>query len=189
MAAAAAAAYLGQEAPRRIGDSLGRRRARRELEASDPLAIAVRVRHQDYVLLDDSGRITDVPASGHSVQVIVTGSSPSPVVLTELRAEVVSREERHGEVSPHAAEIPVRRFEVLLDADPPSVRPLGASDFPYSVAQDESEVLDLVVTTDSGDVRWVLWLDWTTAGRSGSTRVDLGGQPFRTAARHPRPAN
>jgi hypothetical protein len=187
--AAAAMAYLSQDVPRQIGAAVTRRRARRESETSTPFTVGVRIRNQDYVVLaEGEDRVVDVPASGHSVRLVVTGAEDLPVVLTELRAEVISRRDRSGELTRHAAEVPVRRFEVLLDERPPRVRALTTSDFPYQVRRDEPEVIDLLVRTESGDVRWVLWLDWTCGARSGSTRVDLGGQAFRTAARYPRPA-
>ncbi|GAB2744496.1 hypothetical protein GCM10027072_45540 [Streptomyces bullii] len=185
VAAAAAAAYLGQQAPQHLQESLARRRARRELTETDPFAVTVEIRNHDYVTLDVGDRVADVPAAGHTVRIVVTSTGPSAVVLTGLRAEVLSREELPGDLARHAAEMPVRRFEVLLDSDPPQVRALGASDFPYRIAADESEVLDLLVTTERGLVRWVLWLDWTSAGRQGSTRIDLQGHAFRTAARQP----
>ncbi|WP_369381848.1 hypothetical protein [Streptomyces sp. cg36] len=186
VAAAAAAAYLSQDLPRRVSDRLARRRG--ASAAVTPPLVSLRIRNQDYVVLADGDRVVEVPASGHTVRLVVTGTGELPVVLTDLRAEVISRADRSGDLSRHAAEVPVRRFEVLLDTDPPRVRALGSSDFPYQVARDEVEVLDLEVTTDSGDVRWVLWLDWSCAGRGGSLRVDLGGRPLRTAARHARPA-
>ena len=105
-------------------------------------------------------------------------------MLTNLRPEVLSRRDRSGDLARHAAEVPVRQFEVLLDEDPPRLRPLSSSDFPYQVKLDETEVFNLLVSTEAGDVRWVLWLDWSTEGRTGSLRIDLGGQAFRTAARH-----
>ncbi|MFI1102249.1 hypothetical protein [Streptomyces melanogenes] len=188
VAAAAAAAYLSQDLPRQFSDRLARRRAQHDLGATVPVLVSTRVRNQDYVVLDDGARVVEVPASGHTVRLVATGAGPLPVVLTDLRVEVVARADRSGDLSRHAAEVPVRRFEVLLDAEPPRVRPLATSDFPYQVGQDEVEVLDLEVRTEAGDVQWVLWLDWSCAGRTGSVRVDLDGHPFRTAARHARPA-
>jgi hypothetical protein len=183
--AAAAAAYLGQLAPLHFQEALARRRAGRELTASEPFAVTVDIRNHDYVTLDFGDRVADVPAAGHTVRLVVTSTGPSAVLLTGLRAEVLSRDVLPGDLSRHAAEVPVRRFEVLLDSNPPEVRALGESDFPYRIAADESEVLDLVANTVRGLVEWVLWLDWTSAGRPGSTRIDLQGHPFRTAARRP----
>jgi hypothetical protein len=167
--AAAAAAYLGQLAPLHFQEALARRRAGRELTASEPFAVTVDIRNHDYVTLDFGDRVADVPAAGHTVRLVVTSTGPSAVLLTGLRAEVLSRDVLPGDLSRHAAEVPVRR----------------ESDFPYRIAADESEVLDLVANTVRGLVEWVLWLDWTSAGRPGSTRIDLQGHPFRTAARRP----
>lgn len=183
--AAAAAAYLGHDAPSQLRASLARRGERKKLEATGPFTYTAQIKHHDYVTLPDGGDTLEVPASGHTVQLVVTGAWPSPVILTDLRPEVLTRANRSGELARHAAEIPVRRFEVLLDSAPPYVRPLEASAFPFAVKRGEIEVFDLLVTTDYGDVQWVLWLDWSVESQAGSVRIDLGGHPFRTAARHP----
>jgi hypothetical protein len=183
--AAAAAAYLGHDAPSRLMASLARRGERKKLEATGPFTYTAGIRHQDYVTLPDGDGNLEVPASGHTVQLVVTGAWPSPVILTDLRPEILTRANRSGELARHAAEIPVRQFEVLLDPDPPHVRPLEASTFLFAVKRGETEVFDLLVTTNYGDVQWVLWLDWSAESQTGSVRIDLGGHPFRTAARHP----
>ena len=181
--AAALVAYLSKDLPTQLQQLAGRRRERRERLTDTPVVYTAQIKHHDYVVLTDEEGTVEVPASGHTVQVVVTGAAPAPVVLTGLRVEVVSRVDQGGDLSRHLAEVPVRRFEVLLDEQPPQVRPLGGSDFPYQLKRDETEVFDLMVSTESGHVRWVLWLDWSMGGRTGSVRVDLGGQPFQTAAR------
>jgi hypothetical protein len=184
--AAAAAGYLSQGVPHHISAGVARRRERTRLETTDPVTCTAEVRDSDYVTLTEGNHTTDVPASGHTLQLVVTGAWPTPVVLTGLRPEVLTRQRRTGDLAQHAAALPLRRFEVLLDADPPQVRVLSGRDFPFGVKQDEVEVFNLRVTTDSGDVRWVLWLDWSAHGRRGSVRIDHGhDQAFRTAARHP----
>ncbi|MDF3298418.1 hypothetical protein [Streptomyces tropicalis] len=185
VAAAAATTYLTQQAPRQVQDALARRRAGAGTAEPDPVAVAVHIRDHDYVTVDLGDRTADVPAGGHTVRVVVTATGTAAVVLTQMRAEVVSREDLPGDLARHAAEVPVRRFEVRLDPEPPEVRALAESDFPYRLTADESEVLDVQVTVDRGVVRWVLWLDWASAGRTGSTRVDLHGSEFLTAARTP----
>jgi hypothetical protein len=154
--------------------------------ALDPIVTDVRLRDVDYVAFTDGDVVEEVPASGHTVQVIVTGATRTPVVLAEMRAEVLARNERSGALNRHAAEVPRRRFEVLLDAVPPRLRPLADSDFPYSVGLHESEVFELKTVTEHGDVEWVLWLDWLCGRRRGTVRIDLGGHAFRTAGRHAR---
>jgi hypothetical protein len=182
----AAAAALGQRMWDFAGEAVRGRRAARELETAEPFTMDVRVRNVDYVSLADGDRVEDVPASGHTVQLVVTGALSAPVVLTDLRVEVISRLERTGTLSRHAGEVPRRHFDVLLDARPPRVRAIADSDFPYEVKLRESEAFNLKVTTESGDVQWVLWLDWRSGSRSGSVKVDLGGHAFRCAGRHSR---
>lgn len=183
-AVAAAAAALGQRSWDFVGAAVRGHQEEHELETAEPFATDVRVRNVDYITFSESDRIEEVPASGHTVQLVVTGALATPVLLTDLRVEVIARSERSGALNRHAGEVPRRRFEVLLDALPPSVRALGDSDFPYEVKLHESEAFDLKVTTESGDVWWVIWLSWRSGKRSGSVKVDLGGQAFRTAGRY-----
>ncbi|MFJ5550289.1 hypothetical protein [Streptomyces sp. NPDC093225] len=183
VATASLVAYLGQVAPTQLGAALGRRRAERDPAAAAPFTLGVRVQHQDVVSVADGDRILDLPAAGHTVRIVLTGTGPRPVVLTGLRAEVLERAERYGELSRHAAQITPRAFAVLLDEDPPPVLPLGESDFPYGLAADETEVIDVRADVARGHVRWVLWLDWTSGDRNGTTRVDVDGRPFQTVAR------
>jgi len=182
-AAAAGVAALGRRLGDVLGALVGRRVEAHKLDVTDPLVIDVKLRNVDYVVFEDGTQAEDVPASGHTLQVTATGAYPKPVLLTRLRVEVTSRASRSGTLTRHAAEVPRRSFEVLLDAVPPRLRALGDSDFPYEVKQDESEAFLLKVTTDSGDVTWALWLDWRSGRRSGSVRVDLDGQDFRVAGR------
>ena len=153
---------------------------------ADPIVTDVRLRNLDYVAFADGGLVEEVPASGHSVQLLVIGACQIPVVLAELRVEVLSRHARAGELLRHAAALPRRRFEVLLDAVPPRLRSLEQTDFPYTVGLHECEALELKVVTEHDDVEWVLWLDWLCGSRSATTRIDLGGRPFRTAGRYAR---
>ncbi|MBR7836800.1 hypothetical protein KDL01_26200 [Actinospica durhamensis] len=186
--AGAAVAAAVAAAGRRLGDAagtlVGKRVARHELDVAEPFTTDVSLRNVDYVVFEDGDEPEDVAASGHTVQLIVTGTYPKPVLLTGMRVEVLSRAARSGTLTRHAAEVPRRRFEVLLDAKPPQVRPLGESDFPFQVALDESEALHLRITTESGLVTWVGWLDWRSGRRSGSVRVDLDGRALRAAGRH-----
>ncbi|BCJ41315.1 hypothetical protein GCM10010168_89250 [Actinoplanes ianthinogenes] len=176
---AATIGYLSQSGPGRW------RRPEPTLATTVPVSHTVRIQDHDYVTLADGDRLADVPAGGHTVRLAVTGLSPVPVLLTGLRAEVLSRSGATGELSRHAAAAPpVRHFEVRLDERPPRVRALGETDFPVRLDHHETEVFDLAVLTDSGDVRWRLWLGWSCGTRTGDVRVDLAGQPFRTAARH-----
>jgi hypothetical protein len=185
---AALVAYLSQAGPKQLKQTLAQRRGRRELQTGVPLSCTACVKDHDYVVLVEDDVTVEVPASGHTAQIVVTSLWPAPVLLTGMRVEIISRRNQYGDLARHAAELPVRRFEVRLDREPPHVTPLTSSDFPFRLVTDESEVFDLAVSTDSGDLCWVLWLDWSSGGRTGSLRVDLDGEPFRTAARYGLPA-
>lgn len=153
-----------------------------------PIATDVWPDNYDLVAIADGDQVEEIPASGHTVRLTVTGMLPNPVLLTGIRPKVIARSERSGTLNRHAAEVPKRRFEVLLDASPPRLRAIDDSDFPYELKPYESEAFDLKITTDSGYVQWELLLDWRSGRRSGSVTVDIGGEPFRTAARYARPA-
>jgi hypothetical protein len=181
---AALIGYLSQDGPRHLRHALTRRREGHGPAGTIPVSHTVRVKDQDYVALTDGERTADVAAGGHTVQLVVSARSRVPVLLTGLRAEVLSRGGGTGELSRQTAALPVRRFEVRLDERPPRVRSLGDTDFPIRLTHHDTEVFDMAVLTDSGDVRWRLWLGWSAGDRTGDIRIDLGGQPFRTAARH-----
>ena len=57
-----------------------------------------------------------------------------------------------------------------------------AKDFPYKVASNDPQVLNLDLHTEGHDVSWYLELDWSSGDRRGTVRVDDGGKPFRTSA-------
>jgi hypothetical protein len=168
------------------GQRAGQRRVTGAAEAlagaGDPLAVTVKLADVSYLLVRGPDGVHEVPAAGHRVRLIVEAPQPPAVVLTDLRPVVLGRRPAAGDLVPHHGVVPVRPFAAHLDEEPPRLERLGDSDFPFKVTPDDPEVLDLTVHTATADVRWVLELDWTCAGRSGTRRVDLGGQPFRTMA-------
>lgn len=179
---AALAGYLTNAGPALFG----RLRAARVA----PIVVTARVLEADNVYItEDDGRVSVVPASGHIVRILVEAVDSRTTVLDQLRAIVVSRAEARGKLSPHLGIVEPRPFDVLLDEDPPVVRPRTLPDgtpgpsFPFKVGPDDPEIFELVATTADADVRWLLELDWTCAGRHGTTRIDLAGMPLRTVAR------
>lgn len=152
-------------------------------ETSAPLATTVQVLDAELVATERSL----APASGHTVRIAVQALGATTLLLG-LRVTVVSRAAVTGQLLPQFGSVDPRPFEVLLDADPPVVRPASTPegrgpDFPFKVSNDDPEVFDLTAHTEAGEVLWVLDLDWSCRGRTGSTRIDLDGQPFRTVAR------
>lgn len=150
-----------------------------------PVAVTVKLNDIDYVTVGDS----QIPASGHTVRITVEATGPLTVLLDELRPVTVSRESPGGYLSPHLGIVEPRAFEVLLDNDPPALRPIPpgggqpAGDFPFKVSASDPEVFDLTVLTETADVRWYFELDTVCLGRRRTTRIDLAGRPFRTIAR------
>ncbi|MFI9389155.1 hypothetical protein [Kutzneria sp. NPDC052558] len=149
-----------------------------------PILVTVKLNDIDYLIVDD----TQVPASGHTVRITVETTGPMTVLLDRLRPVIVSRNLPGGYLSPHLGTVPLRPFELLLDHDPPVLRPLpgaegSTADFPFKVAANDPEVFDLAVRTEDADVRWYLELDAVCLGRRRTTRIDLAGRPFRTMAR------
>jgi hypothetical protein len=149
-----------------------------------PIAVTVSLRDVSFVHVPNPGGGTtvEVPASGYSLRLVVESVDSRAVILSGLRPVVLSRRPPTGYLVPHAGVLPVRRFTVLLDEDPPSLK--AATDtFPLKVTADEPEVIELRVQTERWDVTWVLELDWIWAGHEGTTRIDLAGRPFRSIAR------
>ncbi|MER5179103.1 hypothetical protein ABT009_12160 [Streptomyces sp. NPDC002896] len=140
----AAAVGLGERSWDSMKEAVRSRREARELETGEPFTTDVKLKNLDYIMFTEGDRSEDVPASGHTVQLIVTGALPRPVLLTDLRVEVVARSDQFGVLNRHAGEVPRRRFDVLLDTQPPCVRTRGDSDFPYTIKEHESEAFDLI---------------------------------------------
>ncbi|WP_405999261.1 hypothetical protein [Streptomyces sp. NBC_00829] len=118
------------------------------------------------------------------------------MVLTAVHVRVVARSEPldrtmysmgegcGGGVTPQA-------FDIDLDAAHPLAKPVAgrqgdtvvpAKDFPYKVASDDPQVLNLDLHTEGHDVSWYLEVDWSSGDRRGTVRVDDDGKPFRTSA-------
>ncbi|MGC2999766.1 helix-turn-helix domain-containing protein [Streptomyces sp. G35A] len=128
------------------------------------------------------------------VRISVQGRSSTAVVLEALRVRVVGR----GTPAAGSAyamdqgcggDLTPRRFTVNLDADRPIARPTDGTDidrtipaahFPYRVSAEDPEVLLVDATTQTYDARWYLELDWSSQGRTGTTRIDDHGRPFHT---------
>ncbi|WP_405822734.1 hypothetical protein OG241_40365 [Streptomyces sp. NBC_01390] len=162
---------------------------RRRTPGGDPLDFHVALSDVSYLHVPagagEPSRV--VPASGHTVRLYVTAAERT-VVLAGLRVVVIERRPPRGELSPHAGVLPVRAYTVLLDEDPPRLEPRGddtPATFSYTVGPDEPETFELRAETERWQVAWELELDWVCGRRNGTTRVDLAGHPFRTAARPP----
>jgi hypothetical protein len=135
-----------------------------------------------------------VDAFGTNVRVVVQGRGAASVVLLGLEIDVVTRRPPATGtlVGPAGAGgIGVRYFDVDLDQPAPSAE-LGLQnepqqgerpiDFPYKVSLSDPEVFLILAHTQKCDCRWTATLRWESGGKSGTTLIQNGDEPFRTTA-------
>jgi hypothetical protein len=139
-----------------------------------------------------------VDANRTSVEVTVIGRSPVPVILHELKIEVLEKkpplEGSHITYGPIGDGAFVRWLSIDLDGSSPAVtesidqrflveegeeKPIH---FPYRVSNTEPEIFFIMATTTRYDCRWTAELIWTAGGRRGSTAINDNGKPFRTTS-------
>ncbi|MFD5815845.1 helix-turn-helix domain-containing protein [Streptomyces sp. NPDC127038] len=129
------------------------------------------------------------------MDISVQGRTDTAVVLEALRVRVVGRSAPlkgtdyftgqgcGGDLAPGS-------FKVDLDVDRPIARPVAnyeggtttpARHLPYRVSAADPEVLTVDAQTEDCDCSWVLELDWSSQGRTGTVRIDDHGRPFRTS--------
>ncbi|GAB3969717.1 hypothetical protein [Streptomyces sparsus] len=145
-----------------------------------------------------------VHGDGTNVEITVQGTAADAVVLRALRARVVERRSPPswnayamdqgcgGALTPAV-------LALDLDVPRPRVRPvdgydasgtgveLPAREFPLRVSRTDPEVLLVQAEAEGCDCDWYLELDWASAGRTGTLRVDDNGRPFRTSSAEGRP--
>ncbi|WP_345666813.1 hypothetical protein [Streptomyces similanensis] len=157
---------------------------------AEPLACHVKLTETSFFHVPALGDepVRTVPASGFILRLTVTALAGRTVVLSALRPVVLERHRPRGYLTPHAGVVSPRRYTVLLDPDPPLLKPRGDDrrPFSYKVGPDDPEVFELLVVAERSYVVWTLELDWICEDRQGTTRIDLAGHPFRTMARPPR---
>lgn len=119
-----------------------------------------------------------------------------PVVVQELFARVVGRRtpldwNAYAMSNGCGGAITPAVFAVDLDASRPIVRPVdGASEegplpaprLPYQVTSGEPLVVKVEARTNGCDCDWYLEVRWSAGNRTGVTRIDDDGRPFRTSA-------
>ncbi|EST37622.1 hypothetical protein N566_12055, partial [Streptomycetaceae bacterium MP113-05] len=131
------------------------------------------------------------------VEATVRAAGAEPVVVEDVYVRVTDRRAPlgwpayamsngcGGALTPAA-------FTVDLDAARPVPRPrdgydgeggtpLPATRLPYQVTADEPLVLRVEAGTERYDCDWHLEVRWSSGGRSGTLRIDDGGEPFRTS--------
>jgi hypothetical protein len=133
-----------------------------------------------------------VDAGSTVVEIVVQGRGSTPVILQDLRVEVLERRPPlvGTYLLPAGADlVDVRYLTADLDGNPPQltlgegfVEGAGGWSFPLRVSAQEVEVLYLIARTAACDCSWVAELDYVAQGNAGHLRIDDGGRPFRTTA-------
>jgi hypothetical protein len=137
-----------------------------------------------------------VPADLMEVQVRIAGRSEQPVILTNLRVNVVERRRplsgTHVVYGPIGEVVAERFVAVDLDQQPPTItgsvddRPMGDPsiepdpiNFPYRVRAGEVEVFHLFVTTTTCDCQWNAELSYAVGSEQATISIQSGNEPFR----------
>ncbi|MFE6868861.1 hypothetical protein ACFVFS_20165 [Kitasatospora sp. NPDC057692] len=133
--------------------------------------------HSNYSVEVGEGREEEWLIGGAPIlEVLVEGRSAHAAVLKELRPVVLSRRPprplRYGLAVMSA--VPLRPFDVDLDAKVPKLRPHGV-DFPFKVSRDDPEQFAIRWLSTRDEVRWFLELHWVCDGRSGIVRIPEEG--------------
>ncbi|WP_329615524.1 helix-turn-helix domain-containing protein [Streptomyces brevispora] len=135
------------------------------------------------------------------LELTVQGTSEQAVVLKDLNVRVLNRRAPLKRSAFSMGEgcgsgIEPQSFDVGLDNSRPTLTPVAgkqgdkkipAKDFPFRVSSNDVEVFDLDAHVEGHDVSWYLELEWSSGGRTGTLRIDDGGQPFRTSSIAGRP--
>ncbi|WP_234306679.1 hypothetical protein [Streptomyces sp. NRRL F-2799] len=84
--------------------------------------------------------------------------------------------------------VETRSFDTDLDPPHPALAPkAGQRGFPYKVSRTDPEVLYITAHAGTHDVHWYVDLQWNSAGRQGTIRINDHGEAFRTSGSRGRP--
>ncbi|WP_329026209.1 helix-turn-helix transcriptional regulator [Streptomyces sp. NBC_00690] len=130
------------------------------------------------------------------VRLTIQGLGEQAVVLQGLRVRVAAqrppqRRNVYGMSLGCGGTMTPRMFDVDLDAARPTALSVPGNDsgveipaasFPYRVSARDPEILLITARTVTCDCDWYLELEWSSADRSGTVRIDDAGRPFRTSS-------
>ncbi|MFJ8863328.1 helix-turn-helix domain-containing protein [Streptomyces sp. NPDC102451] len=136
------------------------------------------------------------------LELTLQGTSGEAVVLNALHVRVLGRNaalpwNAYSMGNGCGGGITPQTFDIDLDDSRPRSKPVAgedagvvvpAKDFPYRVSSTDVEVFHIDAHVEGHDVTWYLELEWTSGGRSGTLRIDDGGEPFRTSSLRARPS-
>ncbi|MGL5826959.1 MAG: hypothetical protein ACRCYU_19425 [Nocardioides sp.] len=139
-----------------------------------------------------------VSADLSGMELTVNGTSEAPVTVREIRAVVTGRTEPPTGTKTQVGCGEGRGYSYVrfdLDKDPPAVstgiegesldptKKLVPLRFPVEVPRGRQASFYVQGVVSRFDVSWEIEIEWSSAGRTGTTRVrDEDGKPFRVAA-------
>jgi hypothetical protein len=125
-----------------------------------------------------------IDAGETMLAVVVQGKSDAAVLLSQLQPKIVSgpSQPKHGiQVScPSQGDAEMRAITVDLDRGRTRYRSKSGAPFGFTVANGETETLDIVARTRRATYKWVLKLELVVAGKKEELTIDDHGQPFQT---------
>ena len=133
-------------------------------------------------LVVDADPPRSVWRSGTMLVITLEARTTRAVVLHGMRPVVFSRE------PPRPAcfglrgtylygVLPPRMFTLDLDSDPTLLQ-AEAADFPFTISATDVEQFRVTISASEAEVSFHLEIDWTCAGRRGTTVIDNNGKPF-----------
>ncbi|MFE9383332.1 hypothetical protein ACFYMO_08795 [Streptomyces sp. NPDC007025] len=138
------------------------------------------------------GVIIPSAANPPSVSATVQAKTSKAIVVTDAKVTVLSRRPLPTEgavvkVTGCGGGLYPRPFEMDLTGsgtvEPDKSGRGRAEDFPFTVSSDDPEQFTFNVKHVRGDVRFAIVLTWVSDGESGTTRLDDGGNGYRTMSR------
>lgn len=150
-------------------------------DLEDPVIVSVQLRPggtlADLVVDADPPRVM-VP-SGTVHVITLEARTNRAVVLDAARPVVLARRPPRPAclLLRIGAKIEPRRFITDFDVRVPQMQAQGA-DFPFSVSASDVEQFWFEPIARTHEISWQLELDWTCAGRRGTTIINNNGEPF-----------
>ncbi|MEV5785377.1 hypothetical protein AB0L42_30930 [Streptomyces sp. NPDC052287] len=143
--------------------------------------------HNNYIMtmiVPIEDRDPEIGPRPLGARVTVEAFTSQAVILNRMRPIVISRYRARPCYLRYRMGIPLppRAFKTNLDEARPTLKPKEnrdgpPPDFPYTVTDSGPELFLIFVESDN-EVNWILELDWSSAGRSGTITIDDNGKPF-----------
>lgn len=143
-------------------------------EYETPIVVTSTSSGVEFAVVAEAADSRKLLISGWGVfTVLVEGRSAQAVVLHAIRPVVVRRRPPRPPLDRQAAfsRMEPRRFVIDFDAEQPCVAAQGV-DFPFTVSASDPEQFQFTPLSRQDEVEWRFELDWTCAGRNGTTVIE-----------------